>query len=103
MAEIAEMTTQYTLKLPAEIATRFQPADRFTVWVEGDTLHLKLIDSSSVDLEEPSLASARTSLGHQLREARAKIIASGEPLLGWADLEQEVAERRGNFLEDEPE
>ena len=103
MAEIAEMTPQYTLKLPAEIATRFQPADRFTVWVEGDTLHLKLIDTTSVGIEEPSLAPAKTSLGHQLREARAKIIASGESLLDWADVEQEVADRRGHLLEDESE
>jgi len=26
---------------------------------------------------------------------RAQIVASGEPLLGWDDIEREVAERRG--------
>ena len=31
------------LKLPAEVAARFRPSDRFVVWVEGDTLQLKRI------------------------------------------------------------
>jgi hypothetical protein len=41
MVEIAELTSQHTLQLPAEIAARFRPSDRFVVWAEGDTLHLK--------------------------------------------------------------
>jgi len=43
MLEIAEFTAPQTLKLPSDIAERFQPSDRFVVWVEGDTLHLKRI------------------------------------------------------------
>jgi hypothetical protein len=43
MVQIAELTSQGTLKLPAEIAERFHPSDRFLVWVEGDTLYLKRI------------------------------------------------------------
>ena len=43
MVEIAELTAQHTLKLPAEIAARFHPSDRFVVWAEGDTLHLKRV------------------------------------------------------------
>lgn len=43
MSEIAELTAQQTLKLPPDIANRFRPADRFIVWAEGDTLHLKRI------------------------------------------------------------
>jgi hypothetical protein len=43
MVEIAELTPQYTLKLPPEIAARFRPLDRFVIWVEGDALHLKRI------------------------------------------------------------
>ena len=34
--------------LPTEIAERFRPADRFVVWTEGDTLHLKRITVPSV-------------------------------------------------------
>ena len=41
--EVAELTPQNTLKLPAEIASRFRPTDRFVVWVVGDTLYLKRI------------------------------------------------------------
>ncbi len=48
MTEIVELTTQHTLKLPAQIATQFRPLDRFVVWVEGDTLHLKRITPPSV-------------------------------------------------------
>jgi len=32
---------------------------------------------------------------HRLREIRSSIVASGEPLLDWDDIEREVAERRG--------
>ena len=38
---------------------------------------------------------ARTRLGEQLLRIREKIVASGEPLLSWEDIEHEVAERRG--------
>ena len=43
MVEIAELTPGCALKLPAEIIGRFRPSDRFVVWAEGDTLHLKRI------------------------------------------------------------
>jgi len=43
MIELAELTTQQTIKLPAEIAAHFKPADRFVVWAEGDTLYLKRV------------------------------------------------------------
>ena len=48
MIEIAEFTSQDTLRLPAEVAARFHPSDRFVVWAEGDTLHLKRITPLSV-------------------------------------------------------
>ncbi|MFL6193025.1 MAG: hypothetical protein ACJ75H_02545 [Thermoanaerobaculia bacterium] len=37
----------------------------------------------------------RTPLGRQLWEIRQRIVASGERLLDWDELEREVAERRG--------
>ena len=43
MIEIAELTSRDTIKLPAEVAARFRPLDRFVVWVDGDTLQLKRI------------------------------------------------------------
>ena len=36
-----------------------------------------------------------TELGKELSRIRDRIIASGEPLLSWAEIEREVAERRG--------
>ena len=48
MIELAEPTAQKTIKLPAEIAGRFKPADRFVVWAEGDVLYLKRVTPPSV-------------------------------------------------------
>jgi hypothetical protein len=77
MAEIAELTGQNTLKLPADIAARFQPADRFVVWVEGDTLHLKRITPPPVtDIVaqapegEPISLDEINEIVHQVREER---------------------------------
>lgn len=39
----------------------------------------------------------KTSLGKRLLEIRAKIIASGEHILDWEEIEKEVAERRGGL------
>lgn len=39
----------------------------------------------------------RTPFGKRLMEIRKKIIASGEPLLDWDDIEHEIAESRGEF------
>lgn len=46
-------------------------------------------------VEVPQTAIAQPSLGEQLRAIRARIIASGEPLLDEEALSAEVAERRG--------
>lgn len=37
---------------------------------------------------------ARTPLGERLLSLREKIIASGEPLLSWEDIDMEVKKRR---------
>ena len=77
MAEVAEFTPQHTLKLPAEIAARFRPSDRFIVWVEGDILHLKRISRPSVTevVEqapegEPMSLEEINELVHQVRRER---------------------------------
>ena len=36
----------------------------------------------------------QTALGRRLRAIRQRIVATGEPLLSWEDLERELAERR---------
>jgi len=43
---------------------------------------------------------SRTELGRRLREIRRRIVAAGEPLLGWDEFDREMQERRG---EHEPE
>lgn len=42
----------------------------------------------------------RTELGRELLEIRRRIVASGQLLLDWDDLEREVAERRGGLYGD---
>jgi len=37
----------------------------------------------------------RTALGSDLLRIRRRIIASGEPMLGWKQLDREIARRRG--------
>jgi len=37
----------------------------------------------------------RTRLGAQLARIRERIVASGEPLLSWSEIEGEISERRG--------
>jgi hypothetical protein len=37
----------------------------------------------------------KRQLAEKLRAARARIVASGDPLLDWQSLETELAERRG--------
>jgi hypothetical protein len=41
--------------------------------------------------------SPKTSPGRRLLEIRTKIIASGEHMLDWDEIEKEVAGRRGRF------
>jgi hypothetical protein len=43
MSDLATLTGNHTLQLPDEIAKHFRPSDRFVVWVDGDTLHLKRV------------------------------------------------------------
>jgi hypothetical protein len=49
--------------------------------------------------KEPVSFKPKTPLGRKLWELRQKIVASGEPLLDWEELEKEVAERRGDHYE----
>jgi hypothetical protein len=44
----------------------------------------------------------KTPLGRRLWEIRARIVASGEPLLGWKEIEREVADRRGGHEPNSP-
>ena len=56
-----------------------------------------LANMISVNFSKPQKTSTepRTALGKRLLEIRQRIVASGVPLLGWADLDYEVRMRRG--------
>lgn len=41
---------------------------------------------------------AKTTLGMRLMQIRERIVKSGVPLLGWDEVEKEVAERRGETV-----
>jgi hypothetical protein len=44
---------------------------------------------------------AKTALGRRLWEIRARVVASGLPLLSWDEIDLEVAKRRGGYSHDE--
>jgi hypothetical protein len=78
MVQVVELTSQGTLKLPPDIAQRFHPADRFVLWAEGDTLHLKRVSAPPVtDIvaaappAEPMAPDELNDLIHALREPRS--------------------------------
>ena len=52
MVKIAEMTDKGMLKLPADVAELFHASDRFVVWIEGDTLHLKCMTQVTYIVDE---------------------------------------------------
>jgi hypothetical protein len=54
-------------------------------------------EKDAVGTLDPEPDAARTPLGRRLAELRARIVASGEPLLDWSQLEREIAERRGEL------
>jgi hypothetical protein len=54
-----------------------------------------LASSSSLDTNHPPAYVPRTELGGRLWAIRQRAIAAGETLLGWEEVEKEVAERRG--------
>ncbi len=44
---------------------------------------------------------AKTPLGRRLWEIRARVLASGAPLLTWDEIDQEVEERQGGSRQDD--
>jgi hypothetical protein len=75
--EVVEFKAPNTLTLPSTIAERFRPADRFVVWLEGDTLHLKrMFAPSPTELVaeapegEPLSLAEINALVHEVRRLR---------------------------------
>jgi hypothetical protein len=75
MFEIARMTPLRTLELPPAIAEQFEPSDRFIVWQEGDTGHLKRITTSPLQAvensaDEPMSLEEINDVVHEVRRLR---------------------------------
>jgi hypothetical protein len=76
MFEVATLTRNRTLKLPKEIARHFLPSDRFIIWMEGDTLHLKRVTPSPLTTVEQAPADEPLSMDeineivHEVRQQR---------------------------------
>lgn len=79
-ARIVELSSDYQVMLPAEIARRFRPADRFLVWPQGDTLILKRITAPRVtdivaatpESEPPLSMEEIDAIVHEVRKQRAQ-------------------------------
>lgn len=76
MIEVATLKPNHILELPVTIAQRFQPSDRFVVWMEGDTLHLKRITPSPLraveqaPIEQPLSLDEINDMVHEVRRQR---------------------------------
>ena len=76
MFEIATFSPKDMLQLPIGIAKKFNVADRFIVWIEGDILHLKRMRTSPLRIVEQSPEGEPFSLDeintivHQVRQKR---------------------------------
>lgn len=79
MSSIATLSQNNTLQLPVEIAQQFAPSDRFVIWLDGDTMYLKRIMPSPLDIvDEAPNDDDKISLEelddivHEVRENRRK-------------------------------
>ena len=76
---IVELSSDYKITLPTEIAQRFRPADRFLVSPQGDTLILKRITVPRVtevvamtpEREPPPSMEEIDAIVHEVRKQRA--------------------------------
>lgn len=70
---------------------------------ENGVLRLKgpvdLPEKAEVHVTIQPAEAARTPLGRRLRELRSQIVRSGAPALGWSEIEEAVASRRGGWRE----
>jgi hypothetical protein len=62
---------------------------------EGNAMRSTLSGKRNASPNHATAPLARTKLGSILRRIRTDIVASGAALLGWDDLDREVAERAG--------
>jgi predicted DNA-binding antitoxin AbrB/MazE fold protein len=70
---------------------------------ENGVINLKepvnLPEKAEVHVTIETATPARTPLGRRLRELRSRIVRTGAPVLGWEEIKEEVASRRGGWRE----
>ena len=77
---IVELGPDYKITLPAEVARRFRPTDRFLVWPHGDTVILKRITVPRVteivamtpETQPPLSMEEIDAIVHEARKRRAR-------------------------------
>jgi hypothetical protein len=78
MAELATLSQDKTLQLPDEIAKHFHPSDKFVVWLDRDTLHLKRLPPSPLKAvadapaEKPLSLDEINDIVHEVRKQRSQ-------------------------------
>ncbi|MDP3046436.1 MAG: hypothetical protein Q8O07_03070 [Chloroflexota bacterium] len=80
MDEITELSARRTIRLPQAVAARFRPSDRFLVWTDGDTVHLKRITPplvtrivESAPAGEPLVMEEISEMVHEVRRRRRSV------------------------------
>lgn len=79
------------------------PGELHVTWLSSRTPASFAADRLSTPRSEPpaetshesASANGRSELGRRLREIRGRIVASGEHLLSWDEIDSELAARRG--------
>jgi hypothetical protein len=79
-APLVEVSSDYKITLPLEIARRFRPADRFFVWSQGDTLILKRVTiprvtdivATTPETYPPLTMEEIDEIVHEVRRKRAR-------------------------------
>jgi hypothetical protein len=90
-------TIETTITVLADGSIQIPPRPDLT---PGEHRAVLVVDEAQAGVSPASATTtdaeqAGSDLGRKLRALRAKIVASGAPLLDWDELEEEVAERRG--------
>ena len=68
-----------------------------SIGAENISLSYPTLKKTKPTLDKTSLPRPQTLLGKKLMKLRKRIVASGGPLLGWKEIEQEVTVRRGGI------
>jgi len=76
MLEIARLIENDHVELPPDVARRFRLHDRFLVWVEGDTIHLRRMRTSPLTVvaeapdDQPMSLEEINEIVHEVRRTK---------------------------------